>query len=104
MSVTESVKNYLKETWKDAKEYVPLFLWGSLVDKKMQIVRKEANDENDELLLLLFGDYLGIPNPISYYMMELLPYVADEIPGWQRRMQNRSMRLADKASQYEFDG
>ena len=55
-------------------------------------------------MLLLFGDYLGIPNPVSYYMMELLPYIATDIPGWERRMMNRQMLIAEKAGQYGFDG
>ena len=61
-------------------------------------------DVNDEVMLLLFGDYLGIPNPLSYYMIELLPYVAKDIPGWERRMMNREMIMAEKAGQYGFDG
>ena len=56
------------------------------------------------VMLLLFGDYLGIPNPLSYYMIELLPYVAKDIPGWERRMMNREMIMAEKAGQYGFDG
>jgi len=34
-------------------------------------IRKEAWDMNDNVMLLLFGDYLGLPNPISYYTLEL---------------------------------
>ena len=69
----------------------------------MAVVRKEAFDINDNLMLLLFGDFIGIPNPMSYYMLELLPLVADELAPWERRIQNRRFILAEKGAQYDFD-
>lgn len=87
-----------------AWEWIYLFFYGASFDKRLGVVKKEAFDVNDEVLLLLFGDYLGIPNPLSYYMMELLPYVMNDLPGWERRMMNRQMILAEKAGQYGFDG
>jgi len=69
----------------------------------MAVVRKEAYDEYDNLLLLLYSDFLGIPNPISYYMLELLPYLADEMEPWERRIQNRKFIAPEKAAQYDFD-
>ncbi len=97
-------KSTVKKRLRSLKEWIGLFLWGSLLDKKMAMVRKEAHDKNDELMLLLFGDYLGIPNPLSYYMLELLPYIAEDLPAWLRRMQNRKMLAADKAGQFDFEG
>ncbi|WP_374047596.1 hypothetical protein [Aminobacterium sp. MB27-C1] len=79
------------------------FTHGTFVDKRMAVVRKEAFDVNDNLMLLLFGDFLGIPNPISYYMLEILPYFAEDLVAWERRMQNRKFIIAEKASQYDFD-
>ncbi len=100
VSVNEKWKTRLATAW----EWTRLFFYGASFDKRMGVVRKEANDVNDEVLLLLFGDLLGIPNPLSYYMMELLPYVAGDLPGWERRMMNREMIMAEKAGQYGFDG
>jgi hypothetical protein len=79
------------------------FTHGTFVDKRMAVVRKEAFDVNDNLMLLLFGDFLGIPNPISYYMLEVLPYFAEDLIAWERRMQNRKFIIAEKAAQYDFD-
>ncbi|PIE55595.1 MAG: hypothetical protein CSA35_00265 [Dethiosulfovibrio peptidovorans] len=73
------------------------------MDKRHGVIRKEAFDENDDLMLLLFGEFLGIPNPISYYTLELLPYVVTELEPWERRIQNRKMILAEKAAQFDFD-
>jgi hypothetical protein len=86
-----------------AKEFVAAFFHGSFVSKRMAVVRKEAFDVNDNLMLLLFGDFLGIPNPVSYYMLELLPYVMEDLVPWERRMQNRKYIVAEKAAQYDFD-
>ncbi len=95
----EKVLKTLRKWW----EIFVLFHHGTFVDKRMAVVRKEAFDINDNLMLLLFGDFLGIPNPVSYYMLELLPYVADELEPWERRIQNRKFIIAEKAAQYDFD-
>jgi len=95
----EKVLKTLRKWW----EIFVLFHHGTFIDKRMAVVRKEAFDINDNLMLLLFGDFLGIPNPVSYYMLELLPYVADELEPWERRIQNRKFIIAEKAAQYDFD-
>ena len=100
----ETFKEKFKRCAATAWEWIYLFFYGASFDKRLGVVKKEAFDVNDEVMLLLFSDYLGIPNPASYYMMELLPYVAKDIPGWERRMMNRQMLLAEKAGQYGFDG
>jgi hypothetical protein len=89
----------LKKGW----ELIALFHQGAFLDRRMAVVRKEAFDINDNLMLLLFGDFIGIPNPMSYYMLELLPLVADELAPWERRIQNRRFILAEKGAQYDFD-
>ncbi|MDD2452850.1 hypothetical protein [Aminivibrio sp.] len=95
----EKVLKTLRKWW----EVFVLFHHGTFIDKRMAVVRKEAFDINDNLMLLLFGDFLGIPNPVSYYMLELLPYVADDLETWERRIQNRKFIIAEKAAQYDFD-
>jgi hypothetical protein len=78
------------------------FLEGIFKIHASSIIRKEAFDLNDDFMLLLFGDFLGIPNPISYYSLELLPYLANEFEGWERRILNRKSIVAEKAGQYDF--
>ncbi len=95
----EKLKSALRNTWK----FIVLFHHGTFVDKRMAVVRKEAFDINDNLMILLFGDFLGVPNPMSYYMLELLPYVANDLEPWERRIQNRKFLIAEKAAQYDFD-
>ena len=78
------------------------FVIGTFMEKRVAAIRKEAWDMNDNVMLLLFGDYLGLPNPISYYTLELLPYLAEEMLPWQRRIMNRQSVVAEKAAQYDF--
>jgi len=98
--MSEDEKKSFIETF---KEWFGAFSYGVFIDKRMSVVRKEAYDEYDNLMLLLFSDFLGIPNPISYYMLELLPYLAEELEPWERRIQNRKFIVAEKAAQYDFD-
>lgn len=83
-------------------EGLKYFCEGAFKMSASSIIRKEAFDVNDNFLLLLFGDLLGIPNPVLYYTLELLPCLAEEIEGWERRMQNRKSILAEKVGQYDF--
>lgn len=83
-------------------EWIWFFVFGTFLEKRSSAVRKEAWDMNDNIMLLLFGDYLGLPNPISYYTLEILPYMADDILPWQRRIMNRQSIVAEKAAQYDF--
>jgi hypothetical protein len=51
-----------------------------------QTVRQEKNSRQSLLLLLTFGDLLGIPIFSPYYSLRLLPYVFPSIDSWKKRM------------------
>ncbi|MGB4366029.1 MAG: hypothetical protein WBI90_00375 [Acetomicrobium sp.] len=72
------------------------------INKTHPMVMKEALDTNDAFMILVFGDLLGIPNPTSYYTLELLPYLADAIERWQQRMAVTGTVLEEKAAQFDF--
>lgn len=48
-------------------------------------VGRERRDAEDLFLLLAFSDMLGIPNPVSYYTLELLPYMYKRFHQWHLR-------------------
>lgn len=64
---------------------------------------KEAHNEMDDFILLCFGDLLGIPIPTTYYSLELLPLIAEDLDGWQNRMISRLYIWQEKWSDYGFD-
>ena len=69
-------------------DFVRLFFKGALGDPFEKVEYRERV-LNDQLLTVIFSDRLGIPNPMYYYLVELLPYLGEEIEGWEVRMSNR---------------
>ena len=47
--------------------------------KSRSMLDKEAVDQMDDFMLICFADNLGIPIPTSYYTLELLPYLAEDL-------------------------
>lgn len=51
-----------------------------------QAFARAQRDQEDLFLLLIFAESLGIPNPATFYTMELLPIVYDRFHEWHKRM------------------
>lgn len=49
-------------------------------------VQREIRDEDDLFMLLCFSEMLGIPNPVSYYTLELYPFIVERFHEWHQRM------------------
>jgi hypothetical protein len=47
---------------------------------------RARRDEEDLFMILVFSEALGVPNPASWYTLELLPIVQDRFHDWHRRM------------------
>jgi hypothetical protein len=82
----------------EAMENVKLFLKGAfgMEYRATASIRKEAMDAMDNYMLLCFADLLGLPNPVSYYTLEMLPYLADDLATWERRIVNRHSVVNDR--------
>ncbi|MBN2286547.1 MAG: hypothetical protein JXQ26_07180 [Tissierellales bacterium] len=65
-------------------------------EKSTTFIKKEAMDEMDNFMLLCYGDILGIPLPTTYYTLELLPYLAEDLEGWERRIMARQSVYGDR--------
>lgn len=68
-----------------------------------EILQAEVKTEMDNFLLICFSDQLGIPMPISYYTLELLPYLIDEIEDWDMRMTNRKSVWEERLNNMKMD-
>jgi cellulose biosynthesis protein BcsQ len=68
-----------------------------------ELVQTEARLEMDNFLLICYSDLLGIPLPISYYTLELLPYLNAEITDWDKRMMNRKSVWEERWADYDLD-
>ena len=71
--------------------------------KSKAILEKEARDEMDNFILLCYADTLGLPFPTSYYSLELLPYIAQDLESWQRRMMDRKSIWGEKWGDFDLD-
>lgn len=49
-------------------------------------IARARRDEEDLFMLLVFGETLGIPNPASWYTLELQPLLLERFHDWHRRM------------------
>ncbi|WP_138207718.1 hypothetical protein [Haloimpatiens lingqiaonensis] len=94
-----------KEDLKEFLENLKLFFQGAtdFNRKSRGILQKEASEEMDNFILLCFSDLLGVPLSINYYTLELLPYIAEDMENWQRRMNDRKSIWAEKWADYDLD-
>lgn len=67
------------------------------------IIQDEIKDTVEEFMILCYSDMLGIESPFSYYALELLPYMADEIEIWQRNSNDRRTVWEQKAASLGID-
>lgn len=56
----------------------------ALAPYRASIHRRYAR-QRDAFLLATFADALGVPNPVEFYTLELLPELMDEFHEWHRR-------------------
>jgi hypothetical protein len=47
---------------------------------------RARRDEDDLFMLLVYSEAMGVPSPVSWYTLELLPVVQDRFHEWHRRM------------------
>ena len=48
-------------------------------------VARARRDEDDLFMLFVFGELMGIPNPATYYTLELQPLLLERFHDWHRR-------------------
>ncbi len=51
-----------------------------------QSYARAQRDEEDLFMLLVLSESLGLPNPVAFYTLELLPLVYDRFHEWHKRM------------------
>ncbi len=49
-------------------------------------IARARRDEEDLFMLLVFSEMMGVPNPASYYTMELQPLLLERFHDWHKRM------------------
>ncbi len=49
-------------------------------------IHREHVRHADLFLILSFSDFLGVPDPVQFYTLELLPELIDQFHSWHLRM------------------
>lgn len=75
------LRRRLAARWRRFNElYDELFL-----SRYRSLAARQCRDQEDLFLLLCFSDLLGIPNPMSYYTLELMPAMIERFHQWHLR-------------------
>ncbi len=61
-----------------AQGYKPPVDWAAIA--------RARRDEEDLFMLMVFSETLGIPNPATWYTLELQPLLLDRFHDWHKRM------------------
>lgn len=51
-----------------------------------QTMKREVQKKDDLFKLLVHSELLGLPNPASFYTLELLPFMLEDFHEWHIRM------------------
>ncbi|MBO2568959.1 DNA helicase [Shewanella algae] len=49
-------------------------------------VARTRREQDDLFMLLIFSEMMGVPNPASYYTLELQPLMLEKFHDWHLRM------------------
>jgi len=61
-------------------------LYGATIYEMVRDLNKEKGHLEHLFVLVVFGDFLGVPILPPYYTMRLLPYVVPRIANWKLSM------------------
>lgn len=86
-------------------ENISLFFTGAfdVSSRAHNHIHNELEDTNDQFMLLCFGDLIGIDLPTTYYALELLPFLAEDLEGFTKKMVERKSIWEEKAIKLDSD-
>ncbi len=69
---------------KNSRKTLGEFFYGMTAFELQKELMKEKGSLNNLLLIIIFGDLLGLPMFPPYYSMRLLPYIIPHMDRWKR--------------------
>lgn len=78
MSIGDDLRRRLRVVGELVREYY--------VAPHRGAVARARRDEDDLFMLLVFSEMMGVPNPASYYTLELMPVLYERFHDWHLRM------------------
>jgi len=62
------------------------FMHGAAFGRYEQDLRQQTAELNDLFLLMCYMEIVGLPNPVTLYLLEIYPHLLEEFHAWHRRM------------------
>lgn len=72
----------LREAWRRLEA----FYQEAYVMPYRRTARRARRREEDLFRMLVMSEALGVPNPASFYTLELLPFLMEDFHEWHQRM------------------
>ncbi|MCF6095277.1 hypothetical protein L1765_15070 [Microaerobacter geothermalis] len=72
--------------WKEKMLLLKQFYEDMFMVPYRSALKREHREEEDMFMLLCFSEILGIPNPVSFYTLELYPVIYEKFHEWHIRM------------------
>ncbi len=94
----QSLRDSSYKAFKTALRTLGEMFYGATIYEMVRNLNKERSHIEHLFILIVFGDFLGIPILPPYYTLRLLPYVVPNISGWKHSML-RERDLSDLADQ-----
>ncbi len=86
MQALQSIFQRLIKLVRTAAITVGQMIYGATIYEMVRDLNKERASIEHLFILIVFGDFLGIPILPPYYTLRLLPYIAPNITGWKRTL------------------
>jgi hypothetical protein len=80
--VRDRSANIIKTAFKTLGDMI----YGATIYEMVRDLNKQRSHIEHLFILIVFGEFLGIPILPPYYTLRLLPYVVPNITGWKRTM------------------
>lgn len=74
--------SWLANRWRQVNELADAFY----VTPYRRMARRARRREDDLFRLLVMSEALGVPNPASFYTLEMLPFLMEDFHAWHQRM------------------
>ena len=72
--------------WSILRKNASDFLYGAAYGRYEHEIRGRALELNDLFMLLCYLELMGVPNPATYYLLDMYPLMLEEFHLWHRRM------------------
>ncbi|NCJ08209.1 DNA helicase [Synechococcales cyanobacterium C] len=72
--------------WRSLYVQVRYWLQEFYVAPYRRELARVQRDHDDLLMLLVFSEAMGVPNPVSFYTLELLPLLYEDFHQWHERL------------------